>query len=57
MERLRAMFGVSERRASGVAGQRRSTQRKQVQNRVGVERALRARLREISRGGSAVGLA
>lgn len=43
------MFGVSERRACGVAGQHRSTQRNQVQNQDGVEHALRARLREISR--------
>jgi len=43
------MFGVSERRACQVAGQHRSTQRKPAARPDTVERALRARLREISR--------
>lgn len=49
MQRLRVMFGVSERRACRVAGQHRSTQRKAAATPDTVERVLRARLREISR--------
>jgi hypothetical protein len=43
------MFGVSERRACRVAGQHRSTQRKPAGGPDAVERAVRVRLREISR--------
>jgi len=47
--RLQERFGVSQRRACGVAGQHRSTQRKPAQAPRPVDERLAARLREIAR--------
>ena len=47
--RLQERFGVSQRRACGVAGQHRSTQRKPASGPRPVDERLAARLREIAR--------